>query len=253
MLLIVTTHPGFAQSLADSSCDPATPPLTMGESALRERPMLPTRPFAVLAVATAGILCAFGTPPGELNVELRSRVEVFKGSNAWREVLLKDKLRPDETAIVVCDMWDNHCCKAAARRCGELAPRMNDVLEAARAPRSSSSTPQPNAWTSTRTIPQRQRARKTPPTRRATASPRLEGPPCRSTTPTAAATTPSRRPRVQGLDAAAPRPQHRRQDAITDNGRRSTTPAAAAASRTCSSWASTPTCASSAARSPSGR
>ena len=39
---------------------------------------------------------------------------------------------PKETAIVVCDMWDDHWCKSAARRVGEIAPRMNETLKAAR-------------------------------------------------------------------------------------------------------------------------
>src|SRR5436190_21631782 len=38
----------------------------------------------------------------------------------------------DETAFIVCDMWDDHWCKGAARRVGELAPRVNEVLAVAR-------------------------------------------------------------------------------------------------------------------------
>ncbi|MEZ5363743.1 MAG: isochorismatase family protein [Bryobacterales bacterium] len=38
-----------------------------------------------------------------------------------------------ETAIIVCDMWNDHWCKSAARRVTEMAPRMNQTLEAARA------------------------------------------------------------------------------------------------------------------------
>jgi nicotinamidase-related amidase len=37
------------------------------------------------------------------------------------------------TAIIVCDMWDDHYCKSAAQRVKEMAPRMNAVLTAARA------------------------------------------------------------------------------------------------------------------------
>ena len=33
-----------------------------------------------------------------------------------------------ETAIIVCDMWDDHWCKLAAHRVGIMAPRMNQVL-----------------------------------------------------------------------------------------------------------------------------
>ncbi|MDR0871431.1 MAG: cysteine hydrolase [Planctomycetaceae bacterium] len=39
---------------------------------------------------------------------------------------------PKETAIVVCDMWNQHWCKGATARVGEMAPRMNEVLTAAR-------------------------------------------------------------------------------------------------------------------------
>jgi nicotinamidase-related amidase len=37
-----------------------------------------------------------------------------------------------KTALLLCDMWDNHWCKSAARRVGELAPVMNEVVKAAR-------------------------------------------------------------------------------------------------------------------------
>jgi nicotinamidase-related amidase len=39
---------------------------------------------------------------------------------------------PSETAFIVCDMWDDHWCKGAARRVGELAVPMNRVLAHAR-------------------------------------------------------------------------------------------------------------------------
>lgn len=37
------------------------------------------------------------------------------------------------TAVVVCDMWDQHHCPDATERVGEMAPAMNEVLQAARA------------------------------------------------------------------------------------------------------------------------
>lgn len=37
------------------------------------------------------------------------------------------------TAIVVCDMWNQHWCRGATARVAEMAPRMNEVLKAARA------------------------------------------------------------------------------------------------------------------------
>ena len=37
-----------------------------------------------------------------------------------------------KTAIIVCDMWDDHWCKSAARRVTEMAPALDRLLNAAR-------------------------------------------------------------------------------------------------------------------------
>ena len=39
---------------------------------------------------------------------------------------------PKKTAIIVCDMWDQHWCKSAEARVGELAGPMNEMLKIAR-------------------------------------------------------------------------------------------------------------------------
>ncbi|QJW99198.1 isochorismatase family protein [Frigoriglobus tundricola] len=39
---------------------------------------------------------------------------------------------PAKTAVVVCDMWDDHWCKSASQRCAELAKRAEPVLRACR-------------------------------------------------------------------------------------------------------------------------
>ncbi len=39
---------------------------------------------------------------------------------------------PDETAIVICDMWDKHWCAGATARVAEMAPAMDKVLQEAR-------------------------------------------------------------------------------------------------------------------------
>ena len=44
----------------------------------------------------------------------------------------KEQWLPSRTAIIVCDMWDLHHCRNAVIREGEMAPRMNEVLEKAR-------------------------------------------------------------------------------------------------------------------------
>lgn len=38
----------------------------------------------------------------------------------------------DKTAIIVCDMWDDHWCQSASRRVTEMAPALNNMLNAAR-------------------------------------------------------------------------------------------------------------------------
>jgi nicotinamidase-related amidase len=40
---------------------------------------------------------------------------------------------PRKTVIIVCDMWDDHWCKSASRRVGEMAGSMNEVIKQARA------------------------------------------------------------------------------------------------------------------------
>lgn len=53
-------------------------------------------------------------------------------SLSGKATLVKEQWLPSRTAIIVCDMWDLHHCKNAVTREGEMAPRMNAVLEKAR-------------------------------------------------------------------------------------------------------------------------
>jgi len=68
----------------------------------------------------------------DLTVDLRSRVEAFKGTGDWREVHLQQSLAVDKTAIVICDMWDKHWCRGATERVNSLAAKMAPFLESAR-------------------------------------------------------------------------------------------------------------------------
>jgi nicotinamidase-related amidase len=68
------------------------------------------------------------TPPGlAMNLSLQTRGE----DGAPR--LVRESWRADETAIIVCDMWDLHHCHNAVKREAEMTPRMNEVLTTARA------------------------------------------------------------------------------------------------------------------------
>jgi nicotinamidase-related amidase len=55
------------------------------------------------------------------------------GHNFWEEITTDVVWSPDETAIVICDMWDDHWSRGAAERVVAMIPRMNRVLGAARA------------------------------------------------------------------------------------------------------------------------
>lgn len=40
--------------------------------------------------------------------------------------------KPEKTALIICDMWDDHWCKSAAERVSEMAPVLNETVNAAR-------------------------------------------------------------------------------------------------------------------------
>jgi nicotinamidase-related amidase len=72
---------------------------------------------------------AWGEP---LKLHLRSRQEGAPQSGRYHAITRAAEWEPNETAIVVCDMWDTHTCPNAATRVAQMAPRMNEVLQAAR-------------------------------------------------------------------------------------------------------------------------
>ena len=80
------------------------------------------RTLALFLVLTVSAVAA-ETP---LALTLQSR------SPSGRTTLVKEQWLPSRSAIIVCDMWDLHHCKNAVTREGEMAPRMNEVLEKAR-------------------------------------------------------------------------------------------------------------------------
>ena len=67
-----------------------------------------------------------------LRLNLRTRVEVFKGSGIWDEVVVHREFPCSETAILLCDVWNKHWCTGATNRVNEMAPIMNSVIKVAR-------------------------------------------------------------------------------------------------------------------------
>ena len=68
-----------------------------------------------------------------LTLNARTRTRVEPETDRWHSLDNSLKWVPKETCIVVCDMWDDHWCKQSAARVAEMAPKMNDVIKAARA------------------------------------------------------------------------------------------------------------------------
>lgn len=67
-----------------------------------------------------------------LRLNLRSRVEIFKGSEIWEEVTVQKDFPVNETLILLCDVWDKHWCKGATERVNIMVPKMNEVIKVAR-------------------------------------------------------------------------------------------------------------------------
>jgi hypothetical protein len=90
---------------------------------------------AVLAVIAFGAALASwqhvlaGEPV--LNLELRSRVVTDFGE--FKPLIRKVEWNLKATAIIVCDMWDDHTCQGAAERVAEMAPAIDRTVKEARA------------------------------------------------------------------------------------------------------------------------
>jgi nicotinamidase-related amidase len=70
--------------------------------------------------------------PGTLGLRSRRRVEQPPGSGKIR--VSEEALRWEvpQTAVIIIDMWDTHTCLSAVQRIAVMAPRMNQVVSAAR-------------------------------------------------------------------------------------------------------------------------
>jgi len=70
--------------------------------------------------------------PGKFRMRLRTCKKPVPKGIAYEPVSEEVEWNASETAIIICDMWSDHPCKMAAQRVGDMAPRMNSVLSAAR-------------------------------------------------------------------------------------------------------------------------
>ncbi|XZE53110.1 ThuA domain-containing protein [Planctomycetaceae bacterium SH139] len=94
--------------------------------------MRPPALFALL-VLFVGPLLSSPASSEDLKLRLRYQTETEPGSRRYHRLERAEGWRPQQTAVIVCDMWDSHHCFRAVQRVNELAPRMNELLHKARA------------------------------------------------------------------------------------------------------------------------
>ncbi len=86
------------------------------------------RPLLLLAAFSSWVGAALADPPASHVLNLRSQTETEPGSGRYHRRIQPTVWKSEQTAIIVCDMWDSHHCVNAVRRVGELSPRMNELL-----------------------------------------------------------------------------------------------------------------------------
>ena len=67
-----------------------------------------------------------------IKLKLRKRIEVAPDAKRWHTITTPAEWDPQQTAIVICDMWDKHWCRNSTTRVAEMASRMNEVIKVAR-------------------------------------------------------------------------------------------------------------------------
>src|SRR5204862_8306278 len=92
-------------------------------------PMYFRLPLFALAASLVAAALARGDD-GTLTLNLRARVTA-KGKDEYAAREEKAAWDAKKTALIICDMWDDHRCKSASRRVGELHGPLNETVKAA--------------------------------------------------------------------------------------------------------------------------
>lgn len=101
-------------------------PLNPKNNATRARHAVPVLlSFLIHALSIAS------APADALQLHTRSEAPAA-ASNQWIMVEKTVQWDPHKTALVICDMWNQHWCQGATARVAEMAPRMNQVIAEAR-------------------------------------------------------------------------------------------------------------------------
>ena len=83
--------------------------------------------FAPLLVCLLGMVLSLRMHADDNSLQLHLRTRT---AYAAKEESVQ--WNPKQTALIICDMWDDHWCKSAARRVGEIAGPLNEAVKEAR-------------------------------------------------------------------------------------------------------------------------
>ena len=84
-----------------------------------------------LGALTAGLWLSRRKPQPQATLQLDGRRRIARGGEV-AAVQHTMRWQAAETAVIVCDMWDDHYCRNSVRRMEAMIPKMNRVLSAAR-------------------------------------------------------------------------------------------------------------------------
>lgn len=92
--------------------------------------------LVALGAALLGLLLTGPSPAeegkGDLKLTMRSRTGGKDPEGRFKAAEKKVAWPAKKTALIICDMWDDHWCKSAARRVVEMAGPLNEVVKNAR-------------------------------------------------------------------------------------------------------------------------
>lgn len=83
----------------------------------------------VVLLTSAWSALAAGKP---LELQLRFQQETGPGSGRYHQLVREETWKPEESAVIVCDVWDSHHCLNAVRRVEEMVPRLEAFLKECR-------------------------------------------------------------------------------------------------------------------------
>src|SRR5438094_2634411 len=97
------------------------------------RVMKPHQRFiGTFALGLVSLVFSFRGAAQSLEFHRRSCAGSNNAAVEWQETEKTVQWEPKRTAVVICDMWNQHWCHGATERVAEMAPRMNEVIKRAR-------------------------------------------------------------------------------------------------------------------------